>query len=331
MTQTQESRNPAGGRGSGGGFVREGLAETAYTMPAQWQFLEAMRAAGVMPADPAEIVGDGAMHRFKLEGDRQGTRNGWAVLHLDGIPSGAFGSWKAGTSSTWCAVSRDRLTPAERDEHRRRIEAARQAARAMVEQKHRDAAAKAAAMWNRAKPAPEDHPYLIRKAVKPFHARALGDALMLPIVTFSGTLAGLQFIAQDGSKRMLSGTAKAGNFIPVSHGATDARVILCEGFATGATIAAADPAAVVLACIDAGNLQPVATEARRRWPAADLVIACDNDRTRDDNKGLTMGRAAAIAASARIMVPEFPEDAPASLSDFNDLANWQAGRGHDGT
>ena len=46
-------------------------------------------------------IPDGQIHRFHVPGDKAGTHNGWYVLHLDGIVSGAFGSWKAGGSHTW--------------------------------------------------------------------------------------------------------------------------------------------------------------------------------------------------------------------------------------
>ncbi len=297
----------------------------APTADVQALFLDAMRDAGITPPNPAEIVGDGALHRFHIDGDKRGTRNGWAVLHLDGVPSGAFGSWKAGFSKTWCAKSRDSLTPKELAEHHRRVEAAREAAIVLTAQKHAEAASKAAYLWSRAKPAPENHPYLARKAVKPFDARTYGDALVLPIATIRGALVGLQFIEPDGSKRLMSGTPKKGNLVPV-HTPESNRIIICEGWATGATIAQADPSAMVLAAIDAGNLEPVALAVRRKWRDADLVIACDNDRATPGNPGLTKGRAAALATGAKIMVPEFPADAPLHLSDFNDRAAWMAGR-----
>jgi len=46
---------------------------------------------------------DGAIHRFRVPEDKPGSLNGWYVLYLDGIASGAFGSWKAGGASTWCS------------------------------------------------------------------------------------------------------------------------------------------------------------------------------------------------------------------------------------
>lgn len=288
-------------------------------------FLRAMTEAGIPPHNPADIVPDGGLHRFRVAGDKSDSRNGFALLHLDGLPAGYFGSWKVGVSETWCAKSSHHMTPAEREANHQRIKSAKERAERIRMAEQAEAARRAVAIWNRAKPASEKHAYLVRKGITPGNARQDGEALILPIVGFDGRITSLQFIQPDGSKRLLSGGKKAGAFITASEGATAKRVIICEGWATGRTLAAADPDAIVLSAIDAGNLEKVATQARQCWRNIDLVIACDNDRITPDNPGMTKGRAAAIAAGARLMVPEFPDDAPANLSDFNDLAAWLAG------
>ena len=66
---------------------------------------------------------DGGIHRFNVPGDKAGTLNGWYVLYLDGIASGAFGSWKAGSAHTWC--SREPLDAREAEQVRQRIEQAK--------------------------------------------------------------------------------------------------------------------------------------------------------------------------------------------------------------
>ena len=66
---------------------------------------------------------DGGIHRFHVPGDKAGTLNGWYVLYLDGIASGAFGSWKAGSAHTWC--SREPLDAQEAEQVRQRVEQAR--------------------------------------------------------------------------------------------------------------------------------------------------------------------------------------------------------------
>ena len=81
----------------------------------------------------------------------------------------------------------------------------------------------------------------------------------------------------------------------------------------------------MVAAIDAGNLMSVAMQARACLPDAEIIIAGDDDRHTDGNPGATKARAAAVAARALLALPEWPEDSPDHLTDFNDLAVWQAG------
>ena len=90
-------------------------------------------------------VADGTIRRFHVPGDKAGTLNGWYVLHLDGIASGAFGSWKAGTSHTWS--SREPANPLEAEQVRQRIEQARRQREAEQHQRQQAAAEYAARLW----------------------------------------------------------------------------------------------------------------------------------------------------------------------------------------
>jgi len=272
-------------------------------------FIAAMTEAGLSPHDAADIVADGQLHRFRVEGDKAGSLNGWAVLHLDGIPAGIFGSWKAGFSSTWCARNRADLTPAERADLARRMEAARAERDADQRQRHADAASRAAELWGTSRPADPGHSYLARKHVRPHGARQLGARLVLPITTLAGDLVSLQFIDADGTKRLLSGGRKRGCCIVVADAPNPWRVLICEGWATGASLAEADTAARVLAAADAGNLLPVARAARDRWPDADIVIAGDAD-----DVGRRAAHAAALAVGGLVLIPDIEG------SDWNDVA-----------
>ena len=299
---------------------------------AQADFLDAMHAAGVAPADYGVIVGDGELHRYRVEGDKPNTKNGYFTLHMDGIPAGHFGSWKHGIAETWCAKSRDSMTRAEREDMRRRMDEARAAAaRATIERQHK-AADEARRIWNDAELALPVVPYLRYKNIKKFCARSLDNygTLVLPIIDIEGRLRSLQFIDQDRQKRFLTGGQKKGCFILVNDPEYAKRIVICEGYATAATLAENMPDATVIAALDAGNLQPVAEAIRKKYPDADLVIACDNDRATKGNPGLNKGRAAALAVDAKLLIPEFPADAPLELSDFNDLVNYlqHGGRTH---
>ncbi len=260
------------------------------------EILDAMARDGIAPADGA-LVADGRLHRYRVEGDKPGTRNGWYVIHLDGVPAAAYGSWRAGVSSTWRA--RDPATEAERQEQRERMEAARRQRDAEQARQHERAAARAANLWRKARPADPKHPYLAAKGIPPLKARQLGARLVLPLYTFDRRLASLQFIDGDGGKKLLSGGRKRGAFIPVAGRADAAhRLLIAEGWATGASLHRLDPEALVLASVDAHNLQAVATGARAQWPDMPIVVCSD-----DDAVGEQKARAAGLAVGGRVAMP----------------------------
>lgn len=287
-------------------------------------FHDAIRAAGLEPPD---VIEPGTLHRFPGNGKHPSNRAGWCLLFGDGL-GGCFGDWSSGLSEIWQARQNKPYSRAERATFARRAEAAKQQAEVALRERQADAAKRAAAIWNAATRAPGNHPYLIRKRIQRHGARIHKGALTLPVVAFAGRLTSLQFIATDGGKLLLSGGRKRGCFIPVAGDMENpARVILCEGWATGCTLVEDEPAALVLAAIDAGNLEPVALAARRRWPSLELVIAGDDDRLTTGNPGATKAKAAAIASGALLALPQWPEGAPEHLTDFNDLALWLAGGG----
>lgn len=210
------------------------------------------------------------------------------------------------------------LTAAERADLRRRMDAARAARRAETERRHAEASERAARIWAHCWPADPAHPYLVRKRVAPHYARQHGPRLVLPVTDPDGRLWSLQFIDQDGGKRLLTGGRKRGCFVWVDGRLPgNGRILVCEGWATGATLAEAEPQSRVLAAIDAGNLEPVAVGLRARFPGAEIVICADADPV-----GMAKGRAAAIAAGALLAAPEFPPGAAGT--DWNDLAALRA-------
>ena len=217
----------------------------------------------------------------------------------------------------WCGRRMGTLTGTERRLLTQRIEQDRERIQAELAARHSNAAQRAAKIWNDSAPAAARHPYLDRKGIAPGIARQRGGALVLPIVDFTGTLHGLQFIDEQGQKRFISGMAKQGHFIPSGGTPSPDRPLwIAEGHATGCTLSALQPGVVVIAACDAGNLLSVATEARKRWSGIDLVICPDFDAI-----GRQKGQEAAIAARARIMKPDrLPSDLPAWVSDWND---WQ--------
>ncbi len=274
---------------------------------------DALRAVGAASASPLELVSDGVLHRHHVEGDRRGTRNGWHVLHLDPPASGAGGSWKSGARVNWCAKRSQALSAAELSILRQRIKADRLRVQAEQIAQYREAAKRGAWVWKHAKPASPNHEYLLRKCLKPGIARQRGEALVLPVLDFSGYMRGVQYIWPDGQKRFLGDMKKAGAFIPV-EGMPDGKLPLwiAEGWATACTLQSLRPLVCLIAGLDADNLQAVTTEARRRWPALEIVVCLDFD-----NVGRQKGQKAAEKACAKILPP--PAVIPLGCSDWNDV------------
>jgi putative DNA primase/helicase len=95
-------------------------------------------------------------------------------------------------------------------------------------------------------------------------------------------------------------------------------LIVCEGFATGASIHEATGHAVAVA-FNAGNLEAVALAMRAKFPALRLTLAADDDHLTTGNPGMTKATAAARAVGGLVAVPVFPGDRPDKATDFNDL------------
>ena len=282
--------------------------------------LDAMRAAGIEPADPGLLVADSTLHRVRVEGDKPGSLNGWYVLR----PAfGIAGSWKSGLSCTWSAKSTARMSRVEKDAFHAQMRKAKAEAQRQREADQRQAAERAAELWSKARPASPDHPYLARKHVGPGNARQSGDRLVLKIEDVDGNLHGLQYIGgSDGIKRMLTGTNKRGHFVLVAGSLPADLFVIGEGWATCSTVATQFPGACVLAAVDCGNLEPVARAVRSRYPAAQIVIASDDDRLTPGNPGLTKAREAAAAVGGKLVRPVWPPGSPLELSDHNDLHAW---------
>ena len=280
-------------------------------MDALAQFCAAIARAG-LPV-PETVTADGALHRFSTSGKAR-DESGWYVLYPDGIPAGAFGCWRLGLNETWCARERAQMSDDDYHELICRMKHAQQQREADCKQRQLATAATAVSLWEAAQPAPAAHSYLVRKRIRPHGIRSDGDTLIIPMYDDAGRLCSLQFIDGDGEKRFLPGGRVAGCYYLIDGDRTTAYV--AEGFATGAAIAEASGAAVMLS-FTAGQLLAVARLVRDKFPAARRVIAADND-VHDDgsaNTGLEKATEAATLTEALLAVPTLDD----VKCDFNDV------------
>ena len=287
-------------------------------------FADAMRHAGI--GTPPSLQADGRLHRFSGADDGKCSKNCWYILHPDGRAAGAYGSWKLGVTHRWHADG-PTLTRDERDRLERLLKAARQKAKEEREQGHERVSASINKWWNRAGPASADHPCLRRKAVLPHDLRQDGNLLLVPLQDFAGRIWNIQRLFPNGTKLFTKGARVVGLFSPIGELCDVQRVVICEGWATGATLHE-QSGLPALCAMNAGNLLEVAKGARALWAEADLIVAADHDRFTmlpdgRANPGLIYGKAAAAAVGARLAVPAFPEGDRGT--DFNDLHLLQIG------
>ena len=280
------------------------------------QFAIAMAGYGLEPTD---IVADGLRHRFDAPDDKKGRKSAWYILHCDGVPAGAFGNWKTDLSEKWCGKSDQVLTPAERAEYRARIDKAKQEAEFTRLQLEAEAAATCVKVLAGARDATDDNPYCVRKGIKPYGLKEFKDkrTLIVPIRDATGAITSTQFIYEDGSKRLKSHGKVKGCYYSIGGKPVDT-LLVCEGFATGASLYAATGYPVAVA-FNAGNLEPVAKVLRGKLAGIRIVVCADNDQHKQDgNTGLAKATAAAAAVGGLLAVPVFQSD-EGQPTDFNDL------------
>jgi putative DNA primase/helicase len=275
--------------------------------------IDAMAAAGLQPHTPLDLIPNGKIHRFRLVGDKSGSRNGWAVLHSSKVyveelgqwvevDSGSFGSWKTGQSIDWCQNIEALKTPVCRKEVDRQRNEARERRSAERTRVQAEARTKAQRLWSRAKPATNAHPYLVRKRVNAYGLKQLRDMLLIPARDLDGTLHTLQFISADGTKRFLTGGRIAGCYCAI--GKPTNPLLIAEGLATAATLYQATGLAVAM-CFSCGNMEAVARALRKKFPLLRLILCADNDLKTKGNPGLTHALQAAQAVGGYVAIPKF--------------------------
>lgn len=278
-------------------------------------FKTAMQNSGVEP--PLEIIADSCLHRFTIPGDKA-RANSWYVLHIDDPAAGAFGCWKRGISETWCGKSHQTMTPAEKAAYAAKMEAVKRLREEEREKIQAECREWCVENWEKAKFATNENPYLKRKAVNAYGLKSLKDSLLIPVQDMAGTIHGIQFISPDGNKVFKTGTNKTGHFFKISR-SKENTVIICEGYATGASIHQATGHAVVVA-FDSGNLAVVSRVIRLKFPDMKIIIAADDDYTTEGNPGISKATEATKAVNGLLAVPVFPDNREIKDTDFNDLA-----------
>lgn len=302
--------------------------------------IDQMQAAGITGLQEQDLIADDRLHRFKPNDSR--TKTAWYVIHEfktrsgTTIFTGAFGDWR-GIKET---IRHDGvlLSDDERDHLRRQAERKKRRAEKERKQKAAGAARRAEYFWQRLSDTGASA-YLVRKQVRGYGVRySPTGSLVIPMRDAGRALHGLQVIYAPGRERITLdgeklekdfwpyGVNPVGHFhligdIPLESASGRVQIVICEGYATGASIYEATAKPVCVA-FNAGNLLPVAKALRVVYPDAELIIAGDDDYLTYkpvNNPGRIKAWEAAKKVDGHAIFPIFKNRNGEKWTDFNDL------------
>ena len=189
--------------------------------------------------------------------------------------------------------------------------------------------------------------YMTRKGIEVSHVSPGGvkkdekyDALVVPAYDLDGKQWTSQTIYNSGEKRFAKDSKKLGCCYVFGgkdcgnpkHLNAANNIILCEGFATAASLFKAAPnGTAVVVAFDVGNMETVAKEIAQRYPQTPKLIAADDDYaqtlTGRKNLGREKGEQIAKEIGAVCIVPAFKPDQrnfPADVPKFTP-EDWNRG------
>lgn len=274
---------------------------------------------------------DERVHRFVTGGKRH-KKNGWyigkSILLSDGksLDIVTVGDWTSSEKKTF--TSRDKLTDSERIQFSRESKRMQSELEKTEREKKKLAAARAVKAWETGVAVDKNFEYLVAKNIsilKPIDSirmTADGRMLMIPVVGFDQNIKSIQYIKRDGDKRFLpDGETRGGFFLMPGLGD---RAVVCEGFATGASIfAALGGDRSVFVAFNAANLKLVTAHAINICGVGNVIVAADNDQWSERNDGTPFNAGVHYATECKdvgagFVVPVF-KSLDGRPTDFNDL------------
>lgn len=225
----------------------------------------------------------------------------------------------------------------QRAERRKQLEIEAQEEQKKVIQGYASAKNQAQQKWANSLEIPDSsHPYLTKKDVMAHNTRVGNwtwyddekkkhveeNVLLVPLFK-NGEIVSMQGIF---TRKVVKGGKLTDKFLLYSaekqgvyhdFGELTHTILICEGWATGATLHEATQL-YTLAAIDAGNLIHVAKYIRKTYPLHRIIICADNDQYKKSNTGLKSAYAASCAVDADVAYPIFA-DVSGKPTDFNDL------------
>lgn len=277
---------------------------------------------------------------YKVQSDKGSKTSGVYMIHSDGCPAGYAINYKvSGEAFNWrfdfeklkgdtkynklyaLAQTPEFKAEAERVKKEHEKQEAQEKAEALEKDKKEFAGA--------VKLINPELEYLKRKKVKIFgelKSDAKGN-IILPLRNIKGEFMSLQRIAPSGDKLFATDAVTAGAFFNIdldkAKNNLDKPIIICEGYATGATLYELTNCPVVCA-MNCYNLARICEAIRKKFKSHKIIIMADNDAKTKSERGVNPGVDHALEANKKfnldgVFYPEFSAfSTTAGKSDWND-------------
>ena len=303
------------------------------------QVLAFMREHNMSPAHGRDtwLILDGCIHRYQIEGRKNGKKDGAYCIFTDGIPAGFIQDWSTPNSKfTWSMKGGERSESSDFDINKWNEERAKRDAELKEQQKKASQAA--CDLFNNSQ---EEntlfsqkveiyHSYLEKKGVKAYGVRLdnLTNRLMIPLKNIDGEFQSIQFIDSDGVKTFYYGAPTAGAFFSIGLNSLKTEndntpILVGEGFATTAKIFQLTGFPCV-AAMNCSNLERVIAALRGKFSSHPVIIMADNDIATFNKRGFNPGideaqKIVKKGLAIGYLAPEFDANNPEG-SDWDDYA-----------
>jgi phage/plasmid primase-like uncharacterized protein len=284
---------------------------------------------------------DGKWHRIALAGEGKVTNATYRGF-LDGVPNGQFKNFKGDEVPLQWTGKGEALTLEEKQRLTAEAAQAREVRERERVQDQETTARRSFGIWTNIKTwaTPENCPYLAKKQVRGYGVKLADDGRMVvPLRDDTGRIWSLQFVGDEkfylknGRKTGLFHTIDPERELEKDRKSEKLTVVIGEGYATGADVHKATKLPTFVA-FDSDNLVLAAKSVREKYPAANILIAADDDHHLPlqnpplPNKGLRSAQRAAEAVGGKVLAPSFtPAEKGRGATDWNDLKQLRGEKG----
>lgn len=276
------------------------------------RFITALVNGGIIPKKTNEIRETDRFRRLAAESDKGGKRSisYWLKIEHD-FAYGYARDFKTGVDVRFKSYNDDpNLSRNDMTRIKKLLKARQAEEEVRIADRQAKIALRAAARWSECA-VNTPTPYTEIKRVEPLSARAYGRTLIVPMYdNMEGGIVNYQSIEADGKKRFPFGGKKQGCWHVIGQIDPTRPIVICEGWATGASIHMATGSAVVVG-FDKDNMLPVAKWMRGHYTNTPIVIAGDNDISGAGQVAAEKIRK--TVSGVQVVLPPEPG------ADFNDL------------